>query len=481
MNILLYSHVALWTVHHAETVEIALKHLASGHKVYLLSCDGDLTSCPANAFHDEALCQRCREQTNYTLKRILENKVVDLRLSLENEGVTVPEFTCLEELAEFKLNNIPFGELVTSQLVDDYKDCFFSLDDKQQRISKLLNNSIALYKEAKYIIKNKKINKVYVWNGRRCSDGPICYAAKDEGVDFEVYISGGKRNTYLTLPAVKVHDFAANKALMEKLYSEGIQNIGVQAVEEEAKTFFRSNRYGGGDYAGYVHYAEGFTESADVQSGARRKIVIFPGSYWEYFRMSDYKGNVYPSHYEGIKTILNDERIYSKSDLIVRWHPNLKNCGESERKVIDNIIGGLNINSVHYPPESNVDSYKLIDIADVVVTFGSTIGVEANFYGKPSILLGRALYEEACYRPKCHEELVKLINADLPPLPKIGAIKYAFYFRNFGQNQFTYLRKIGSASFSYKNKPLQKPRMRSRIAKLLKFMVRYTSVRSILK
>ena len=50
-------------------------------------------------------------------------------------------------------------------------------------------------------------------------------------------------------------------------------------------------------------------------------------------------------------------------------------------------------------PISKISSYGLLDNAKLVLTFASTIGIEAAWYQKPSILYGRALHEKAgfCY------------------------------------------------------------------------------------
>ncbi|MBA7568034.1 hypothetical protein ES708_09753 [subsurface metagenome] len=177
----------------------------------------------------------------------------------------------------------------------------------------------------------------------------------------------------------------------------------------------------------------------------------------------------YPNHYDGIERILNEERVYTGNSLFVRWHPNLKNCGKNERKVIDKIIQETSENAVHFAPESPVNSYDLIDSADVVVVFDSTVGIEANFYGKPSILLGHAVYEDtgACYRPKSHEEFVTLINSELIPLSKTGALKYGYYQRNFGQNEFRFLIQKFSRVFYYGSYPIARPTLRSRLKKVV--------------
>ena len=78
-------------------------------------------------------------------------------------------------------------------------------------------------------------------------------------------------------------------------------------------------------------------------------------------------------------------------------------------------------------------TYDLLDAAEKVIVFGSTMGVEAAYWGKPTILLAGAFYHEldVCYAPKTPEEIYPLIECkDLPPKARDGAIKYGYYILN---------------------------------------------------
>jgi len=472
MKVLIYSHVSNWQIHHAETIELALKHIDLGDDVYVLSCDGALTSCPANTFHNKYLCISCKAQTNYTMTKILCGQAKDFRLKLRENSINLPYFSTLEELKHFRLYDIPFGELVTSQLVDDARDCYITVEDLRPRIESLLQNSIALYTEARKIIRESGAEMVYVWNGRRCSDGPVCYAARDEDVTYNTYISGGKKNTYMTIRALKVHGLVESKKLMEELFADSVKQRGIKNIEEDARLFYAINKKGGGDFPGFTYFGSNFSESITLKKDdLKKRVVIFPSSFWEHYAMGDYISNddPYPNHYYAIKKILNDERVQAGNSLFVRWHPNLKTCGKNERKVIDEIIQETSENAVHFAPESTINSYDLIDSADVVVTFGSTVGIEANFYGKPSIMLGHALYEDtgACYIPKSHEEFIMLINSELMPLPKTGALKYGYYQRNRGQNEFRFLTQNSSGVFYYGRYPIACNNLRNRLEKFV--------------
>ena len=81
------------------------------------------------------------------------------------------------------------------------------------------------------------------------------------------------------------------------------------------------------------------------------------------------------------------------------------------------------------PADAKIDSYKLIDACEKVITFGSTMGIECVFLEKPSILAGRAVYEHlgGVYIPKNHDGFIDLINSYLNPTSIIGALKYGYW------------------------------------------------------
>jgi hypothetical protein len=84
----------------------------------------------------------------------------------------------MSDFYNYEYANVPVGKLVLSQIVWDQRDSCLDFLDIKDRALKLAMGSIALYEEVKLIILKNSIDFVYVWNGRRCSDGPVVYAAK---------------------------------------------------------------------------------------------------------------------------------------------------------------------------------------------------------------------------------------------------------------------------------------------------------------
>ena len=86
-------------------------------------------------------------------------------------------------------------------------------------------------------------------------------------------------------------------------------------------------------------------------------------------------------------------------------------------------------------PESPVDTYALVDAADIVVTSGSTIGLEAVYWRRPSILLRPCEYDEldAAHRVRNDCELRSLLSASPLHVDRERALPYGYHRATFGE------------------------------------------------
>ena len=82
--------------------------------------------------------------------------------------------------------------------------------------------------------------------------------------------------------------------------------------------------------------------------------------------------------------------------------------------------------------EEKIDTYYLMLQSDIIITFGSTIGIEAAYNKKIVFLLGRSFYENlnCVYIPTSHLDLISKIlnfhNNDLQ-LDFTEALKYGYW------------------------------------------------------
>jgi capsule polysaccharide export protein KpsC/LpsZ len=85
-------------------------------------------------------------------------------------------------------------------------------------------------------------------------------------------------------------------------------------------------------------------------------------------------------------------------------------------------------------PDSPSNTYTLIDHCDAVLTFGSTTGIEATFWGKPSILIGTAMYEsfDVVHQVTNKQDLANAILRYSDVKPRENTLPYGLYMSNFG-------------------------------------------------
>ena len=380
--------------------------------------------------------------------------------------------------------------VLSTMITDQYRDCFLDIKKIKNQAIDFLQSTIGLYLTSKKIITNYSIDQVYVWNGRRMSDAPIVLAAKKLKKKYFTFMSGGKIGNFLSQPSATVHDLEYNKRLIKKFYDKYKKK---KEFIVNAEKFYSFMRYGTLDkkekiYAyGYIPFNKYFLEkNVFDSSNKKKKLAIFTSSLWEYISLGDdffKKNGKKINHYKILSQILSNKLITKNYEICVRWHPFLREVGENEKKIIDKII--LTYNNVsHIKPSDNINSYALLESSDIVLTFGSTIGVEACYYGKPSILMGRSYYEDtgAVYKPKnFHSLLTLLMKKNIKIKDYEHAYKYGFFDRNRGLEKFRYVKSDAKLRWYYKCYRIRKMNIKKLIIENLNFLLEMLRLKFFLK
>jgi hypothetical protein len=439
MSVLIYSHTPLWEEHHVQSIEIALKLKKKKKKIFFLSCDSSLYTCPANFEHKSKICEKCLKQTNRTKNNILDPEIINLNLNLKIKKKKY-FLQSINDVFKYKYDGHLIGNCALSSLISEkYFSYYVNFKKIKKEVYEQLDFATSLYDRAIEIIQKYNIKSVYVWNGRRSSDAPFLMAAQKLNISFYSYISGGRITDYSCYPTIGFHDLNFNKKFIEKLYKKSSKKKFLQ----DSKDFFdyMSGKIKKNYSYGLIQFSKDFKKiNKFPEDKLKKNLVIFTSTMWEYYSLSKdffYLGNKKIDHYQLLTRVINNEFIKNNFNIYVRWHPNLSTAGPEETFVIKKIIKNNN-HVYHYDPESNANSYDLITFSNYVLTFGSTIGVEATYYGKPSILFGRSYYEDtnAVYVVKNLEELTNLLKTELIPKKKINAMKYGYWDKNRGNQKF---------------------------------------------
>ncbi len=423
----------LWDNQISTTFELVSRF--EKHKIYLLTCDTSLKSCPANAYKKFYLCLNCKNLRNDYLKKLnVENISLKLnKVKIDEEGILsqINKIKNFDDLTSFHYEEVPIGELVSSQLCDNEQS--YTLDsnyflNKKDIINSEILSAIKLYVRSKIIIKEKKIEKVYVWNGRRPSDGPVNYAAKKLRIPFKSYITN-QLGRYHLVRGEKVHSYNETIKEFDKTYKYFKNKISPQEKEEIFKEYIDLKRTGSLKKDNFLH--EDFTCNFKDKINEKNLVTFFTSSGFEFAGFNDWKSSIYSDQYDAIKKIILDPNLDKDINLCIRYHPNLKKAGQIEKSVIQEILKIKRKNLFQIPYYEEIDSYDILKKSLKVLTFRSTISYEAYSEKIPVISLGPSFddYAGFTYKPKNHHEVISMINNKLIAKISEKSINHALTFK----------------------------------------------------
>jgi hypothetical protein len=181
---------------------------------------------------------------------------------------------------------------------------------------------------------------------------------------------------------------------------------------------------------------------------SKTNIVIFNSSEDEFMAIGyEYEELAkFDTQLTGIKTILKEFDGQEDYQFYIRVHPNLSSVKYKYHTDLYKLEDEFsNVEVIH--ANDDISTYGLMDKADKVIVFGSSMGLEASYWGKPTILLGWALYyySEVCYIPNSKEELFIMIKESLKPINNLNQLKMGLYLYKKealfidGEEQFKYL------------------------------------------
>lgn len=437
MKVLMFSIYSPTPLFETE-IELALKYKAEGAAVRMIQCAGALRTCHWNPTHNGVFCAYCRSRFASGMEFLGSRGAlpeIGRFPSLPARGYDLPkEFKDIRELMDYRWDGERIGLCVASSAISkNNRD--HRLDTKKfaREINCELITAVHVYESLKKEIQDFKPDRVELFNGRISTHAPAILLCKKYSLEYFTYEVAGSLNKYLHRHNATPHSIAAAREEIDDLWAQGGED-----KENKAKTWFGQRR--GGVDQGIISFTKdqkagllpaGFDER-------KRNIVIFNSTIEEYAAVDGWENPIYPQdESSGVAAILDSFRDRPEFHFYLRVHPHLKktpSATNSQMRDIERIARDYRNVTVIWPEEV-VHSYALIDACEKVVTFGSTIGVEAAYWGKPSILAGRALYEhlDCVQRPSSHAELVGMLEDPSPPQPRrVSALPYGYREMSYG-------------------------------------------------
>ncbi|MEI8309169.1 MAG: hypothetical protein WCH98_00275 [Verrucomicrobiota bacterium] len=434
MRILCTALFPMWHYHFVSELNLIESHLDEGDDVTLLTCDGCQRACEPNPPHLLAHCLRCigiRQHGQSLLSREVRTKPL---IRADFIPLTLPpEFRnigTVEDLKKCKVDEFDIGWAVFSSLVDRAGTEFPSLVENRLLVESLLLDSLRIYRTACAYLAEDKYDRVYIFNGRYAAARPWLRACASRGVTYVTHEKSSSLNRIFLYKNGIPHTTLGWPERMRAFWE---LNGNDGEVLKQAEDFFEERPKG---------FLTGWYSFTDKQRGdqmpadwdpKRKNAVIFSSTSNEFAGIKDLiVASLFESQLEAYSFIVKEA---SKRDpnlrFYLRIHPNSTEDKFRWWTEFDNeTLALLTI----IPPESGISSYTLLFNSDVVITPFSSIGIEATYWGKPSIVVDRPYYcgIDAVYEPQTGDEIVDLLAKDISPKPKINALKYSAFLRCSG-------------------------------------------------
>ncbi len=446
----------------------------AGARTTVVTCAGGAGyACSLNIYGLRALCKVCKSVTNRGVSKL---QGVYEHVQTPTAILVPPRIRARaallmtrQAIKAHSFEDVDVGQAAYASYIGLSRD-----QDLEGRLAgfslnRLLATSEQLLPWFRELIRSRQAQRVVLYNGRHNQYRPLLRVAQHECVEVDVMEFSG-RDCHC------VYTFNNNlPQMLDVLHAciEATWKTFRGDVEQCCKDYFTFKRTGvvmNGDRSFVLGQTKGMLPSG--WDAAKHNVVIFNSSEDEFAALGgEYDETIYCSQTEAITRLC--QSVGDDPDLVIwlRIHPNLSRVRWSfALRLLDLEKSHKNIRVI--PGNSPVSSYDLLDACDTALTFGSTIGVEAAYWGKPSILVGRFIHERlgSLYTPKTHDEVVRLIRQrNLPPLSLAGALKFALFWSR-GGGAIPHFGGDRSKGFNFSEHTITKTGIETAIYKVAKFI-----------
>lgn len=433
MKKLFYSVCSLSHPSMGVILEKVLEEKHNGNNVIFAYCNGVLPSCEANIDGNCGYCSLCHHMYDNIINRYLDGvKIISVSSCDNNSDESGFAISRIEDLREIKYKGVCIGMSILSLYISHTREMEGLLTPKQKNYFVTLLVRLKKFVDiALDIIEKERPDSIAVYNGRKFENRLFYDISMLKGIKFEcLEVVGGplwhEDRFYRTqfdngLP----HNIHKYQEQMDMVWNDNSRTL--EEKIEIGSSFYYKRRTG--QPAADIIFTKNMVENLlpDDYDKTKKNIVIFNSSDDEKAALGGEwdEGKLFPTQYDAIEFVAKNAP--ENAHVYLRIHPNLSKIKYSYHMDLYKLKKYDNLTIIE--PTSPISSYALMDIADQVVVFGSAMGVEGCFWGKPVLLLWKSLYYEldTCYVPKSQAELKEMLASDLTPKDKNNAIKYGLY------------------------------------------------------
>lgn len=420
-----------WTPTLETACEVCLRYVAEGRRVGFAFLDvenvdqfPEMTGVTIGSLL-YAAGRKARQERVRTIEAILRSRgVTVLRTVAAQESV--PRLTAVQagidsiaSLRDFRFKGAALGFGALSTLIRHTGDSDPDFETNRALIDRILNSACQSFLLTDELIERWKPKEILLYNGRLAVSKAISEAARLADVQtLHHEIASTKDRFYLSHDPV--HSQRLSRRRLRKLWASAAEDR-----EQVAQKYFQPQR--GGITMFETSFLQLRNRHEQLPRNGRRRIAFFTSSIDEYAAIEDgFENPLFESQHCAAEWLASWVRGRQETELVIRMHPRMNNLSARERNRWLSMAGA---NITVLMPDSPVDSYGLAGSADRVVVYHSSIGAEATYLGRVSIIVGDADYRglDCVYEPRSTGELSEmLLDPTLKPKRQENCLPYGY-------------------------------------------------------
>ena len=414
---------------HTETsLELSLREKQNGNQVYfspLFVQNGDWEYAQQyepssrkalSGFILENIIQVCKKFDINVLNTLKPNRAIDH--SIINSLLSGSAFEGRHDFKSLILSTV--SALTNTSEPDILSKDYHSLAIKFSEIA------INTFFNARDLIDLINPDLIYYYNGRWATCAPIRWAAEDRNIKILLHERGASTGKFCLYEDI-FYKYSLTRNKIKKLASITEPDI----VRSIGSSFYIKKRN---------RMDTTWPSFATQQTDLIIPDILKDRPYICYFSSSEDEFTSIPGNqietYFGrqFHAFLTLKKVAKKIGklLVVRVHPNVINKHKSEAEFW---FSQGDQDTVVFGPQDKIDTYTLIDNAESVVTYATTVGIEAAYAQKPSILLGYSLWydEPGFHGPKNESELINFLTHPTASTSEF-TYQFGYYMDKFGED-----------------------------------------------
>ena len=413
-------------------IDEAISLSKAGHEVYFMYNNCSIGICSYNMSQNTYTCELCRRKMNRAVK-LLPNGIKKINIQdFWGDKKFHYDYNTAQDVKNIEYKNVKVGYAVMSSYITRTRNLAPLINESSRKYFDLLISATCGLTDAlERAIQTIHPEKIYLWNARFIESRPVFDLAKANCIEL-VCIDNAKCHDGTNRKERFINHTPHDIVGMQKRCDELWEKVNLPNEEKVAigKSFYERRRAGlrtndkvyiGNQQAGQM---------PEDWNPKKKNIVIFNSSEDEFAAIGDEYDSkaLFRSQYQGIRYIMDSLKGNQDYHVYLRIHPNLSKIPyryHTELLSLPQKYENLTV----IPGTDQISTYTLMDAAEKIVVFGSTMGVEAAYWGKPVILLAGAwyYYSGVCYVPQSHDELKVLLSQSLLPKDNEAAVKWGFY------------------------------------------------------